>query len=805
MASAQFNVAVDGQLLPGFDYDTVLAQLQQQLKLPEAKARQLVAGNIVIIKRSVAAEVADAYCKRLMKIGLNAQRVALPLSASIPVPASTSANAESVTAIPKSSTVKTIDYFSGIATPLPTAGNRIGYLRALYGAFFRGIGIVAAYTAVVLLATIITLFYIIHFGYLLVAPPVVFSATVFLLPLLALLLLLALLYRPFLPIKSKQPDWVSVDRSDQPQLFLFVERLCAALAIKPPQTIALNSRPAITIARARGFKQFWRGDYQLTLGLPLLDASSVTQFGGILAAQLRTQAIPSGLRYLTLLQSIQAQLCGCMSGDDWLYRRVMHLSLRWNKIVRLVQIILEQSNRFLQKFLLRSDAAHLKFQRNLILEQDRYLALLAGSSALPSVLLLQEKLITAAGDAIAKNTEDRIDSGLVDNLPALIRHYFESIDEKFEHDTRRRWNNETTSRRGDAATSRERIEQLAPQTPLLEITDTASTLLENFAAVASAATQQTYRAADIEFNADNLLPADSLTYIATQDIVQRQQADVYFNNWLKPFRFWTLANYQLIRDMPLQDAAAQLSVCVNEIRRLTPDRFKLLGEYERLQNQILEISLAQHVLAAGKKFSFRYMSYDGVPLQPVLEERQQQLNAVMEKLALQETVMGGRITLGLRLSGQSEKDISDLHDAMRLIQDSGTRLYKLSLDAYQLENLLERHRLREADYSAPIKRLEEKMRDATTLLLTRLNDIPCPLDARYRSLKIYVETALQKPSAHLSTSVSLNKSRVLQQTRRLLDVLYVINEKLSLLAADYGTIAEEAYRIEPIKLVTTAK
>jgi hypothetical protein len=550
-----------------------------------------------------------------------------------------------------------------------------------------------------------------------------------------------------------------------------------------------------------GVKNIWQKKYQLVIGLPLLNVCSVAQFAGMLAGELGTGATPPGLRYSGLLQLIRHPLQDCISNADWLSRHMTQLQARSNRFARLfdlARILFEQSNAFLQKYFTRAEAVHSQFSRARLHERDRRLVQLSGSSALATTLLIEEKLNCAARDADAKNAEDRIGAGLVDNLPALIKHYYDSLDDKFERELRRRWDNEAIPRRNAAPIARERTEQIAATAALFECAEPALSLLDNAADLAHAVTLQAYRATKQFFETDGLLSVDDVTYAATQDILQRQQAAVYFNNWFKPFRFWKLAEYKLIRDMPLQDAAEQLSVCVNEIRRLSPDRFKLLTEYERLQNQIQEILIAQHVLAAGKTFQFRYVTYDGTTLQPILEDRQLQLAAISDKLAMQEAVMGGRITLGLRLCGQAERDINDLHDALRLINDSGARLQKLSLDVYQLEQLLPRHfKQREADYSAPIKRLEEKIRDASTLLLVRLSDIPCPLDSRYHSLKNYVEAALE------SADRTDSKSPTLQHARRLLDVLFRVNEKLSLLAAEYGTIAEEAYRIEPIKLVAT--
>ncbi|HEY3700048.1 MAG TPA: hypothetical protein VGK97_11985, partial [Spongiibacteraceae bacterium] len=796
MSSQQFNVIADGTVLEGFDAGTVLAQLQQQLKLPEAKAQQLIAGKIVTVKRNVDAAVATTYCKRLLMLGVSARAVPTPIAAET----QNTASLFSPSQINSNPQPETLSFFS--AQQLNSA-NSPTYTRAVIGTTASCISTLIGYTAIALLGAALFLFFLVHFAYLLTAPPIIFSATVYLLPLSTLLILAVVLLRPFLPIEKKRDFSVELAPLQQPALFTFVTQLCEVLALKAPQQITLTSHTNNSFLLLPGFKNLFRGEYRLTLSLPLLENSTRNQFTSILAADLATQATLPVLRFGFLSTSIGARFSACIAGRDWIMRRVGNAlssaSPKLRPLLMIANALSEQANRQLQKFAARIELCNAQLLRATLIEHDRYYAMIAGSATFANMLILRSQLDNAAHDANAKNLEDRIEGGLVDDLPILIRHYYENIDPNFARELQRRWDAETTPRRDEPPIARERIERVTAniQRGILSKEDAAQSLLRQRDEVAKLTTCSDYRTAGLTFNADQLLPVDELTYAATQDILQRQQGAVYFNNWLKPFRFWKLADFQLIRDMPLQDAAMQLSVCVNEIRRLTPDRARLLIDYERLQNQVCEILLAQHVLAAGKIFPFRYVSYDGTTLVPVLEDRQRQLNAIMEKLSQQETVMGGRITLGLRLSGQAERDVQQLHDALRLLHDIGARLYKLSLDIFQLEQLLQRqHELREADYNQPIKKLETKIYDACVLLIARLNDIPYPPDPRQRSLKIFIESALAQ-------TTSIQQSPILSRARRLRDLLYRVNEKLSLQAADYGTIAEEAYRIEPIKLVGT--
>lgn len=802
MDNPQFNVVVDGTVLDGFETAEVLLQLQQHLKLPEAKATLLIAGKSVTVKRAVDAAVATTFCNRLRALGVNAQvkAVAEPIAAASSVAAENASVKVAPSSQPSTPRYRTQHYFSNSALTAKDTRNSSAFNRAVLRASIACINTLSAYGLLTLFGVGLFLYYLISHAYLLVAPPIVFSATVYIVVSVVLAFIAALLLRPFLPLQRETLTEHLLSPIQDPALFAFTSQLCEQLARKPPEEIVLTTATTHATSLVPGFKNLKAGNYRLTLSLPALENSTLNQFAGLLAADLATQAKPSMLRYRWLANHLSKRFDACTTNQDWLGQRIAMLAQaappKLASPLRFLGKVFEFANQYLQKFSAHIQRIDEKLQRPLLEEQDRYCALVSGSNDFSDLMIFHARLKLAAEHANAKNLEDRIDGGLVDDLPALIKHYYEGSDENFPRTLQRKWEAETTPRRNEPPIMRERIEHVVNAAKTGIINDEQSTLclLQQRDESSRRTTLDHYRNKRLSFDADQLLPVDKLTYAATQDILQRQQAEIYFNGWFKPFRFWSLADYQLIRDMPLQDAAMQLSVCVNEIRRLTPDRAKLLAEYERLQNQLREILIAQHVLAAGKKFSFRYINYDGTTLTPVLEDRQREIGIVTDKLLQQEVVMGGRITLGLRLSGQDEREVVELHDTLRMLHDIGARLHKLSLDCIQLEQLLQRQQMREADYTLPIKKIETKINDASTLLIMRLSDIPYPLEGRHHSMKSFVESALSQPAAK-------HHSPTLQRVLRLIDILYHVNEKLSRQAADYGAIAEEAYRIEPIRLI----
>src|SRR5690606_36934754 len=140
------------------------------------------------------------------------------------------------------------------------------------------------------------------------------------------------------------------------------------------------------------------------------------------------------------------------------------------------------------------------------------------------------------------------------------------------------------------------------------------------------------------------------------------------------------------------DAREQLNVCVNEVRRLTPDRARLLNEFSRLQNQLNELLLGQQVLAANHRFQFRHLKYDGSSLAPLIEQRQRDIARIVEQLGTQESIMGGRIALGLKLFGQDGAESEALHRALHFLGEQEKALYRLEQDTALLEQLLLRRR-----------------------------------------------------------------------------------------------------------------
>ncbi|MFA9438239.1 hypothetical protein ACDA63_01225 [Uliginosibacterium sp. sgz301328] len=83
----QFRIVFSGQLLAGFDAETVKQRTAERLNLTSAQAAQMFSGRRVTLKRNLDPALAQRYAAELRRIGLDASPVEDTLPAPVPAAA----------------------------------------------------------------------------------------------------------------------------------------------------------------------------------------------------------------------------------------------------------------------------------------------------------------------------------------------------------------------------------------------------------------------------------------------------------------------------------------------------------------------------------------------------------------------------------------------------------------------------------------------------------------------------------------------------------------------------------------------
>lgn len=100
------------------------------------------------------------------------------------------------------------------------------------------------------------------------------------------LLFLFLVKPVFFRRRSKDGHVITLSRDDEPTLFAFVAKLCAATGSKAPSRIEVDCEPNAGARFRRGLGSLVGGDLVLRVGLPLVAGLTVRQFAGVVAHEL---------------------------------------------------------------------------------------------------------------------------------------------------------------------------------------------------------------------------------------------------------------------------------------------------------------------------------------------------------------------------------------------------------------------------------------------------------------------------------------------------------------------------------------
>src|SRR3954454_10913275 len=117
------------------------------------------------------------------------------------------------------------------------------------------------------------------------------------------------LVKPLFTARRAKPPGLTLDRSAEPRLFAFVERLCAAQGAPAPRRIRVDNEVNASAGLRHGLISLLRDDLELTIGLPLARAMSLRELTGVLAHEFGhfSQGGAMRLAYLTRVTTVFLQ------------------------------------------------------------------------------------------------------------------------------------------------------------------------------------------------------------------------------------------------------------------------------------------------------------------------------------------------------------------------------------------------------------------------------------------------------------------------------------------------------------------
>jgi Zn-dependent protease with chaperone function len=117
-------------------------------------------------------------------------------------------------------------------------------------------------------------------------------------------ILCVFLVKPIFTMQRAARPGVTLDRSAEPRLFAFVERLCAAQGAPAPRQIRVDTDVNASASLRHGLIGLFRDDLVLTVGMPLARTMPLGEFTGILAHEFGHFAHGGAMRLSYLIRSM---------------------------------------------------------------------------------------------------------------------------------------------------------------------------------------------------------------------------------------------------------------------------------------------------------------------------------------------------------------------------------------------------------------------------------------------------------------------------------------------------------------------
>jgi Zn-dependent protease with chaperone function len=260
----------------------------------------------------------------------------------------------------------------------------------------------------------------------------------YLAPLIVGGMVLLFLVKPLFAERAKRHLLYRVLPRDEPLLFAFLEKVCAAIGAPMPTSVRLNTQVNASAGFARGIRSFGGQDLELTIGLPLVRGLTVSEFAGVLAHEFGHFAQSSGMRLSYLVRSINHWFARVVYEKDLYDVRLELLSrsagVQIGVFVWIARFFIWMGRRVLFLLMKTGQAVSCFMMRQMEFDADRYEVALVGAGVFESTSRKLRQL-TAAHSMALEDLQHHWEEGrLVDSLPELVGLRFTRMPEKTKAD-----------------------------------------------------------------------------------------------------------------------------------------------------------------------------------------------------------------------------------------------------------------------------------------------------------------------------------------------------------------------------------
>ena len=347
-------------------------------------------------------------------------------------------------------------------------------------------------------------------------------------------------------VKSAKPR--SLSRENEPLLFSFVDRICAAVGAPLPKRIDVDSQVNASASFRRGlFSVLLGNDLVLTIGMPLVTGFSMRQFAGVLAHEFGHFSQGTGMRLSYIVRSINFWFARVVyERDEWdqrLSEWSQNTDIRIAVFLWAIQICIWITRKILWCLMMVGHFVSGYMLRQMEYDADRYEARLAGSDTFESTARRLHVLNVAYGAAEADLQDFYREGRLGDNLPLLLMANVEQLPKEILQKLDEHIDTNTTGAFDTHPADKDRIASANAEAAagVFRLDYPATWLFSNFAGLARDTTLDYYRGIfGPQFKASEMHPIDDLLKRQKQQMQDGEALERYFQG-----------NFSILRSIPM--------------------------------------------------------------------------------------------------------------------------------------------------------------------------------------------------------------------------------------------------------------
>ncbi|MEZ6033393.1 MAG: M48 family metalloprotease [Planctomycetaceae bacterium] len=262
----------------------------------------------------------------------------------------------------------------------------------------------------------------------------ILALLLYLTPIIAGVVLILFMLKPLFSKPTTDSGRRTLKPGEEPLLFEFVDRICAAVGAPRPRRIDIDCNINASAGFGRGLLSMLGNDLVLTIGMPLVAGLTMRQFAGVLAHEFGHFSQGAGMRLSYLIRSVSLWFMRVVyerdSWDDRLEEWSKNMDLRIGWVLHLTRLCVWLSRKILWVLMMTGHLVSGYLLRQMEFDADRHEARLAGSRTFASTARQLAVLNVAHRGAISDLSNFYVEGRLGDNLPKLILLNADQLPEK---------------------------------------------------------------------------------------------------------------------------------------------------------------------------------------------------------------------------------------------------------------------------------------------------------------------------------------------------------------------------------------